>query len=214
MRVLRGVRQRSGLVSLTDPDAAAFRTLRAAADLERARRGASAVLFAAAASGDGTSTIAANHALMAAAARRSTLLIDANLGRPTLHQRLRVELSPGLVDVVLGDVTLDQAVRHTTTGRVELHVLPAGSPVQGWADLLSAGDVTDVLAQATASYDTIVIDAPPVLTAPDAALLSAVPEVDTVVVVRYDQRRQRVVDAIKQLRRSGGNIIGVAVNTG
>jgi tyrosine-protein kinase Etk/Wzc len=208
------LRPSQGFVDTTDANAVALRNLRTTADLVAGRRGGVALMFTSPNPGEGTSTIASNHALLASDAGRSTLLIDANLSRPALHTRLRAERRPGLTEIAAGLVSLERAVRPVKVGSVELDFLPAGAAVHGSVDVIGSQSVTDLVTDACRSYDTVVIDSPPVLALTDAAVLAAHPEVDTIVVVGHRQRRKRATQTIRQLRRAGANIIGVAVNSG
>jgi capsular exopolysaccharide synthesis family protein len=203
----------SGFVDLDGPGATALRRLRASIGLEVGRRGDTAVLFTATHPGEGASTLASNYALLTSAAGQSTLLIDANLGSPSLHQLLGEDPRPGLVDVIVGDVAFEEGIRQARVGDVELSFMPAGSPVRGSADVLNSDSAADLLATACSIYETVIIDSPPVLAAPDAAILGARPQVDTVVVVDRHQRRRRAIRTITELRRAGANILGVVVNT-
>jgi capsular exopolysaccharide synthesis family protein len=202
-------------VQPADPGAVSFRGLRTAVDLGGARRrGTTALLFTGAHPGEGTSTVAANHALLTSTTGRSTLLIDAHLARPVLHARFGESRQPGLADVAAGELSLVEAIRHTSVGQVEISLLTAGAEDAGGLDVLGAGAGEDIITQACARFDVVVIDAPPILTTPDAALLGAHPEVDTVVVVSDGQRGTRASRAVTELRRTGASVIGVVVNAG
>ena len=206
-------RPTSAFVDAKDRDAVPFRNLLTSVDLSVARRGSVALLFTGSHSGDGTSTVASNQALVSSAVGRSTLLIDANLYRPGLHQRLGMESRPGLSDVAAHVISLEDAIRTTTVGGVPVSFLPAGLPGQGTSDVLSSRATAELISDACRLYDTVIIDSSPVLTMNDAAVVAAHPEVDTVVVVARHQRRKRVTATVSQLRRAGANIIGLAINS-
>jgi capsular exopolysaccharide synthesis family protein len=206
-------RRSAGFVNPTEPSSVPFRSLRTAVDLGTKRDGGTALMFTSTHPREGTSTMASNHALLASSTGRSTLLIDANLSRPVLHTRLGEDRRPGLVDVAAGGIGFEEAIRRTSVGQVELNLLPAGSPVHGTVDVLSSEGTADILSAACRLFDLVIIDTPPILTLPDAAVVSAHREVDTVVVVGRRQRRSRATRTITELRRAGANVIGVVVNT-
>lgn len=207
-------RRSTGFVNPTEPSSVPFRSLRTAVDLGAQRDGSTALLFTSTHPGEGTSTIASNHALLASSTGRSTLLIDANLTRPALHTRLGEDRRPGLVDVAAGSIGFEEAIRSTSVGQIELNLLTAGSDVHGTVDVLSSEGTADLLSMACRLFDVVVIDTPPILALPDAAVLSAHREVDTIVVVGHRQRRSRASRTITELRRAGANVIGVVVNSG
>jgi tyrosine-protein kinase Etk/Wzc len=201
-------------VDPADPSAGALQGLRAEINLQVRPSSGAALLFTGVHAGDGTTTIASNYALSASAAGYSTLLIDANQAKPALHERLALERDPGLTDVVAGGIAFDDAVQLTTVGDVELALLPAGSPSFWTADVLGSEATSELIAAACDAFAVVVIDSPAVRAAPDAAVLSALPQVATVVVVRRHQRRRRTSDAVTQLRRAGANLVGFVVNDG
>lgn len=203
-----------GFVSAAQNGATAFGTLRRAAETAVSRRASGALLFTGTHPGDGTSTVAGNYAAMSSAAGISTLLIDASLLRPALHARLHVEPRPGLIDVVAGVAVLDDAIVTTTLGGSELSFLPAGGVVRGATGSLGSQAGVDLISDVCGLFEAVVIDSPPVLAVSDAAVLAAHSEVDTIVVVAHRQRRKRLTKTVTELRRAGGNVIGLAVNTG
>jgi Mrp family chromosome partitioning ATPase len=142
------------------------------------------------------------------------VLVDANLDRPVLHERLGRQRSPGLTDVLIGKTDLPSALATVSVGSTELSLLPAGTPTPGVAELLSRPLTAEVISALAEAYDAVIIDAGPVADAPDTVVLSAHPEVDTVLVVGHRQRRQRVDQTVQRLRRAGGHVLGVTVNTG
>lgn len=203
-----------GFVRPEERDAVPFRTIRAVMDLEAKRRGDTALVFTGTFSGEGTSTVASNYALVSASAGYSTLIIDANLSRPSLHRRLACRREPGFVDVVAGDVSFGDALQRTTVENVDLWALTAGAPVPSSLDVINFPGTFDLLGDACEHFDVVVIDTPPVLSLADVAVLSARRDIDTVLVVGERQRRARVSRTIGRLRRAGGNVIGVVVNAG
>lgn len=208
------LRAAPGFMNTSDRNAVSLRNLRTTAELVAGRRGGAALLFTSPTTGEGATTIASNHALLAAEAGRSTLVIDANLWRPALHTRFATDRRPGLADVAAGLSSFEDALRPVAIGSLELHFLAAGPPVHGTVDVVGSQSISDLISDACRTFDTVVIDSPPVLTMTDAAVLSAHAEVDTILVIGHRQRRKRATQTVTQLRRAGANVIGLAVNSG
>ena len=72
--------------------------------------------------------------------------------------------------------------------------------------------MAEFLAEAQDAYDLVVIDAPPVLLASDAAGLSSHEGVDTILVVRRSGRKRPLVQAVRKLALTETNVLGLVVN--
>ena len=99
-----------------------LRTRISSAENGRANR---AIIVTSPGKGDGKSLTAANLALtMAQEYQHRVLLIDADLRRPTLHRLFGLPEAPGLTDVLMGAVTLDDAF--VPLADHHLTVMPSG----------------------------------------------------------------------------------------
>lgn len=123
--------------------------------------------------GAGTSGVAASLALAAAASGRRTLLIDADLGGPRSRSRLGQADGEGLAEVLLGRAVLPQSLRDCSWGERSqlpprsgsLFVLPAGEAREEAIVEFSAERMEQLLAEAIDSYEFVVLDTPPALSA-------------------------------------------------
>jgi polysaccharide biosynthesis transport protein len=178
------------------------------------------ILIASPAPGDGKSTIARHLAEAAAKLGSRVLLLEADLRRPTLAQRLGLDLGQGLAGTLIGAVTFSDAVRTIAlyerpgdgVGGHTLDVLPAGAVAPNPGELLESRAMEAVLQQAKSAYDLVVIDTPPLCAVSDAfPLLTAV---DGVVIVGWVRRSRR--DAAEELQQilsgSAAKLLGVIAN--
>ncbi len=157
-----------------------------------------------------TTTVAANLATAAARAGRRTLLIGADLRRPSLHDRFGLENVRGLSDVLAGQVAVDGALQQTPD-LPNLRIIPAGSPVQQPARLLQSVALGRFLSQVKGGYDLVVVEAPPVLAVADAADLGRLCEGVVLVIEPGRSSRSDVADSVEQLRRVGAEVVGTIV---
>jgi capsular exopolysaccharide synthesis family protein len=159
----------------------------------------------------GTSTVVANLARAFARAGRHTIIVDAALERPTQHTRFGVANKRGLVDVLRGAITLEDAVVATTVPN--LWVLPSGSvPPEGGA-ILCNGKMAEVMSALKQRGDVVVVDTVPAGTFADAfAVAPLVSGVLLVVDARSRQMPHGVEEQVKsQLEKLGVQVLGVVL---
>lgn len=171
------------LIAALHPNALAseqFRTLRTRIANSANGRGARALLLTSPGRGDGKSVMAANLALtMGQEIQQRVCLVDASLRDARVHELFGLPESPGLVEVLNGTATLDDAL--VLLEEHQLTVLPAGQLPRHPAELLASRDMRRILDELRSRFDRVVIDAPPAMPMADVSILT--PLVDGVLVV-------------------------------
>jgi succinoglycan biosynthesis transport protein ExoP len=169
------------------------------------------VLITSATGGEGKTTLAAQLAGRCANAGLMTLLIDADLRRPSLGDLLEVPEGPGFIDVLTGEVAPEAAM--VVIGNAGgFHLLPAGTLGQDPSRLLHGDRLGKLIAQFRETFDIVIIDAPPVLAVPDALLLGRWTD-GAILAVRHDTSRFPLVErANKRLASVGVTVLGAVVN--
>ncbi len=191
----------------------AYRSLRTSVQFSRPDVVVRKILVTSASPSEGKSTTAANLALTMAQAGRNVLLVDADLRRPRAHSLFGTSRTPGVSDVLfqpLEEGLLPPGL--AATGVEDLTVVPAGVHAPNPSELLGSRAFRDRLDAWADHYDVVIIDAPPVLAATDAVLLST--QVDAaLVVVRAGQTKDFELDrALEALRSVGAPVIGTVFN--
>ncbi|MGL4549968.1 MAG: CpsD/CapB family tyrosine-protein kinase, partial [Gemmataceae bacterium] len=103
----------------------------------------------------GSTTVLLNVAVVAARQGRRTLVVDANLKRPAVAARLGLTPSPGLMEVLAADCSIDEATR--PTDQDGLFALTAGQSGPLLADVRT---LHDLLATLRERFDFVLIDGP------------------------------------------------------
>ncbi|MFD1946447.1 polysaccharide biosynthesis tyrosine autokinase [Nocardioides aestuarii] len=160
--------------------------------------------------GEGKSTTASNLALTLAMADQRVALIECDLRRPTLARRLELDDAVGATSVLIGRVSLQDAMQvHRTSG---LHVLTSGPIPPNPAELLQSVAMEKLLTDLRHDYDVVIIDAPPLLPVTDAALLATQAD-GCVVVVRHGKTtRDQLTHSIERLEAVDAKPVGVVIN--
>lgn len=187
-----------------------IRTLRQSILLPDFDRNLKSLLITSAAPGEGKSTSVIHLAIAHAEQGKKTLIIDADLRRPSIHKKINLEMRTGLSNVLLGEMTWKQALVNTKSWP-DLDVLPAGMASRRASDLVGSMMI-DILDEAAKEYDLILVDAPPVLGFAEAMQIASA--VDGVIVIaRAGQTSRKAVGtALATLRRLQTNVIGLVLN--
>jgi tyrosine-protein kinase Etk/Wzc len=190
------------------------------ADAEERAAGAEgrAVLVTSPESGAGKTVSASNLAVALATGGRRTLLVDADLRRPSAHRMFGVDGAHGLADLLQGDVPWPDAEPALSdfaplkTDVENLYFLPAGRPSRPPSELVGSERLLGLFDRARPVFDVIVVDSPPVLVAADAVLLAK--RVDAVVMIVSAERtdRRAIEEARRALEAVGHPVTGLIVN--
>lgn len=193
--------------------AEAVRATRHAIDARRDDPGPRIILVTSALPNEGKTLLAANLAHQLAAAGVRTLIIDADLRRCSLTHQLGLEQAPGFIEAAGQAQPLDAyLLRDATSGLV---VLPAGG-IEGTGlapdEALGLPGLGHRLHRLKGYFDTIIIDAPPVLPVVDARMLAD--HADQIVLVTTWRRtpRQLVKRAIQVLGTNAPKLVGAIIN--
>ena len=159
---------------------------------------------------EGKSSTSVNLAVAMAQAGHRTLLIEGDLRRPKATMTLGLDYSVGATNVLLGKVSLDDAIqRHAES---DLHVLASGTIPPNPAELLQSNAMADLLKRVRSDYDVVIIDAPPLLPVTDAALLSAQADGVLLVVRHGKTTKDQVAQAVDRLQQVDASLVGVVLN--
>ncbi len=157
---------------------------------------------------EGKSLTATNLAASLGQSGQRTLLIDADLRRPSVAKVLRMTDDVGLTSVLTGRVDVVDLVQHRDT----FDVLASGPLPPNPSELLGAQVFRDLIDSLRMEYDRIVIDTPPLVAVTDAAVVSTAS--DAVVIVAHANRTKRadLRRALFALRAVDANVFGVVLN--
>ena len=188
----------------------AIRALRHSILLPDFDRNVRSLMLTSASPGDGKSTATIHLAIAHAEQGKRTLIIDADLRRPSVHKKLNIDGSIGLSNVLLGEMTW-RDTRLACDYWPGLDVVPAGTASRRASDLVGSAMV-DILDEASKEYDLILVDAPPLRGFAEAMQVATA--VDGVVVLaRAGQTsRNAVARALATLNRLRANVIGLVLN--
>lgn len=190
--------------------AESFRSLRTNLQFLDIGRGSRSIVITSSNESEGKTTTAANLAIAVAATDSRVVVVDADLRRPKLAEYFGLDGSVGLTDVLIGRVTLDQALQ--AWGDAGLQVLPAGAIPPNPNELLQSDAMIEVLAELELRFGTVLLDTPPVLPVSDAAILGARSSgVILVCAVGRGLTRQQLQRALATVSQVNARVLGLIV---
>ncbi len=172
------IKEEISLITQAEPKsvvAEAFRALRTSLHFSSINREKKIMLVTSTFPQEGKSTISANLACILSQTGARVLIIDCDLRRSSLHEKFGHAKTPGLSEILTGDVTFADA-KHNI-GIPGLDLISAGITPPNPSELLGSEPMRQFLLTHRENYDHIVIDAPPVLAVSDAPVLTAVADV-------------------------------------
>ena len=164
----RMLEDRVDAVMLTAPKSIAAERFRRLASMFSTRSdGPQVLVVTSAIPNEGKTTVAMNLAMaFSVDSGTETLIIDADLRRPTVHTWLKQPPGLGLSEVLQGSVGLEHAIHDLKNS--PLKVLPAGGDCVDPVELLASSERGEVLTELRKRFGHIVIDTPPTVPFTDA----------------------------------------------
>jgi len=191
--------------------AEAFRTMRATLALISGRDKNRVFLVTSAIPGEGKTFTSTNFAATLAQQDLKTLLIDADLRKPSVSKLVFDEnRKPGLSEVLLGQCSIEQAVQPTAVEN--LWVIPAGGIAPNPSELLAQSKLREVVESLKEKYDRIVIDSSPVLAVRDPLLLASLVDACCLIVRAGHSPSRATTTAVRLLAEAGVPAKGVVLN--
>lgn len=192
------------------PFGEAYRTLRTNIEFNRKSSDANTITFISGGAGEGKSTTLNNLAYTCALGGYNTLIVDADLRRPSQHTIFGIDNSFGLTDYLLGSASLEEITIPTTLDT--LSFIPSGKLPSDAAGILNSLRMSDLIEAAKRKYDLVFLDSPPILGVSDASIITS--EVDiTIMVIQHRRFPFAMLKHVKQaVLNVGGNLLGVVLN--
>ena len=190
--------------------AESVRTLRTSFVLTQLDKGSKVIEITSTVPGEGKTTTAINLAFSLAQVEK-TILIDADMRRPSVCKRFNIPLyHPGLTNMITGTEQFTDCIYHDE--KSGLTVMPCGQLPSNPLELLLSPKFADVLAQLKDNYDRIIIDTPPLQAVSDSLVIAQQSDAVIYVVKSDDTGIRAVKNGIGRLINLNVNIAGVVLN--
>ena len=159
---------------------------------------------------EGATTVSASLGTLLARSSFSVIVVDADLAAPAIRDAFDLEAGPGLVDVLNGRATLDEAVRYVDSDG-SLAVLTSGTEDRLATDLLAGNAAAEVIDQLRERFDFVLVDSPPLLTQADASTIAGLADLTLLVLGLGRVRQREMRRAIEVTELVGAEVLGAVL---
>lgn len=158
---------------------------------------------------DGKSTTALFLGISMAEEGKKTLVVETDYRRPMVARKLGVHAPKGIMAVLAGNATVEEAVE--PAGMDNLYFLDAEALVVNPVELINSQKFAQLIEQLREQFDAVIFDTPPLGLFIDAALIAA--QVDGTVMIftpgRSDYRKAQQV--LEQLKKANARVLGAVM---
>lgn len=218
------------LVVVFDPfsvTAEAYRNLQVNLDLIGLKAVGNRIVITSAAPREGKTQTLCNLAMIMAQLGKKVLIIGSDFRKPMISEIFGIKRSPGLTDILLGNVTWEEAANTVTDlllgdlgyesilkmrGIENLHIIPSGKRSPDPFGLLNFSNLNKLTEELKQNFDIILFDSPPVLPVADSAILANCADGVILVYKAGHTSRHALVRAKVQLENVNAKILGVVIN--
>lgn len=201
------------LISLTNPKSPiseSYRTLRTNIEFAGVDTDLRTIMVTSTGPSEGKSTTIANLAVVTAQTEKRTLLVDADLRKPTVHHTFNLANRWGLTTVLAGQESMANVVQKTLIPNLD--IITAGPIPPNPAELLNSKAMTRFIQEVSGQYDQVLFDTPPVIAVADAQILASKLDGVILVVDSGTTNKDVALKAKTQLQNVKANILGVVLN--
>lgn len=160
--------------------------------------------------GEGKSTLTANLADAIASTNANVVVIDCDLRRPMQSELFSLRGGVGLTDVLSGRVALNDALQ-APSANPHLRVLASGRVPPNPSELLGSRTMRDLVA-ALSEVATVLLDAPPLLSVTDAAIIGTIADGVLITVGAKQVTQEQLEKSHRAVTRVNGKVLGAVLN--
>jgi capsular exopolysaccharide synthesis family protein len=191
----------------------AYQTLRTGLLFSRKGKSHNVVLFTSTGPQEGKSCTTINLARTIAAAGERVVILDCDLRRPTVHQRLSLDRDHGITNYILSNDGDDWSTyAKPVSDRPNLFAITCGPIPPNPAEVFAHERFRNLVESLRAEFDWVFIDSPPVISLADAVILASMADMITFVIKHNETDKDLIRRCLLNLRRVNPNIIGAVLN--
>ena len=188
-----------------------IRQIRANIQFATANQTGKVILISSPGPQEGKSTLVANLGIAMAQTGKKTIIIDADVRRPSIHKLFDgVQKEPGLSNH-LADLQVDSDSIVQATQVDNLHIISSGPTPPNPGELLGSTGMNGLLRHLEEEYEVVLVDSPPLLIVADGSILASQAAGVIVVVHGLKTRSSALQSALDVLGKTQVRVLGVII---
>jgi polysaccharide biosynthesis transport protein len=188
-----------------------FRTIRATLSLTHKPEKLRLVSVTSTIPSEGKSLVASNLAIVSAQTGLRTLLVDADLRRPSVHKAFQLHSPTGLSAFLTGETSDLEDITHKSEVP-NLDVICCGAIPASPSELIGSARMKTFLELVKDKYDRVILDCPPISAVSDPLVISASTD-GIVFVAKFNKiRREHARRSVQRIQAAGIHIMGAVIN--
>lgn len=197
------------LADSTNEASEAYRTLRTNLIYSSVDTPPKVIVLTSPGPGEGKSTSCANLGVVLSQAGKSVLIVDCDFRKPVMHKFFGLRNLAGLVDVLVGERTVQEVAKEPVEG---LSLIPVGPVPPNPSELLGTQRFATFVSDVRPQFDYVLVDAPPLGVVTDPAILASQSDGVLLVLDAQNTRKASVRQAMRSLEAVGANVLGTVMN--
>ncbi|MDD3401060.1 MAG: CpsD/CapB family tyrosine-protein kinase [Eubacteriales bacterium] len=141
---------------------------------------------------------------------KKVLLVDTDCRRPMLANVFRQRPQYGMLQVLYGEVTIEQAAEESRQSG--LYIMDCGGKITNPVEFINSKRFSAFVSEARKKFDVVIFDTPPLGTFIEAALLAAQADGTLIVIQPGKVQSGTAKDIVDQLKKANAHILGVVFN--
>jgi len=209
----KGTDVKRSLITQQDPKShisEQYRTIRTNIQFASVDKELTTIVVTSSGPAEGKSTTVANLAVVFAQQGKQVLLIDSDLRKPTVHYTFNVSNTKGLTNVLTKQSALGEVVQPSM--QENLSLLTSGPIPPNPAELLSSKAMEELIKEASATYDMVLFDSPPLLAVTDGQILASKCDGTLLIVSSGKTEIEQAIKAKDLLNSVNSQLLGVILN--
>jgi len=209
----KGTDVKRSLITQQDPKShisEQYRTIRTNIQFASVEKELTTIVVTSSGPAEGKSTTVANLAVVFAQQGKQVLLIDSDLRKPTVHYTFNVSNTKGLTNVLTKQSALGEVIQPSM--QENLSLLTSGPIPPNPAELLSSKAMEELIKEASATYDMVLFDSPPLLAVTDGQILASKCDGTLLIVSSGKTEIEQAIKAKDLLNSVNSHLLGVILN--
>jgi len=151
-------------------------------------------------SGEGKSFVTSNLATILAMAGMNTLVVSADIRKPTLHKIFSMDNKLGLSDYLSDHFNYEDLIQPTKVDN--LYIMPPGKKISNAGDLFTENKINTLLDYLSSRFDFILFDSPPFSMIPEAMIIGEQSHCN-IFLVRHEYSPKSILESINEIHQEG-----------